>query len=170
MAITATDIQFFLSGGAGNSNPNASLGGIISSTQITDASLHNLFDVVSGDEAAAGRTEFRAFYIKNNHGTLTWEAVKLWITSNTPSTWDQVQIGIEASSGSPKQTIANETTAPSSPTISFSEPTTKAGGLALGDMAAGVVYMVWVRRVVTAGAQAYNANAFTLQAEGDTAP
>lgn len=53
MAITATDIQFRLSGGSGNTDVNASLGGAKSSTQITSASLHNLFDQVSGDESAA---------------------------------------------------------------------------------------------------------------------
>ena len=34
MAIVAGDLKIYLSGGAGNSDPNASLGGIISSTEV----------------------------------------------------------------------------------------------------------------------------------------
>ena len=55
MPIVAGDIDFRLSGGAANSDVNASLGGAKSSTELVDATLHNLFDQVSGDEAQAGR-------------------------------------------------------------------------------------------------------------------
>ncbi len=65
MAITATDVLFKLSiktGTAGNQNAqsdvNASLGKYISTTQITDATLNNLFDDVSGDENAASDVEY----------------------------------------------------------------------------------------------------------------
>lgn len=166
MAITGTDIQFFLSGGSANADPNAALGGAISSTQITDASDNNLFDDVSGDESSVGDTEYRAFFVKNNHATLTWQTVKAWIQTNTPA-GDGVEIGIEASSGSPKQTIANESTAPTG--ITFSAPATKNDGLAVGNMAAGVVYMVWVKRIVPGSTAAYNANSFILKFEGDSA-
>ncbi len=63
MAIVSTDLLFYHSGGAGNSDPDASLGGIISTTQITDASDNNLFDDVTGDEASSGDTEYRGFYL-----------------------------------------------------------------------------------------------------------
>jgi len=65
MAIVDGDVDLYLSGGAGNSDPNASLGGVISSTAITDDSLHNIFDYVSGSEASAGDDEVRAIYVKN---------------------------------------------------------------------------------------------------------
>ena len=58
MAITATDILFKFSvvAAAGNTTAGTaatSLGDQISTTQITDATLNNLFDDVSGDENAA---------------------------------------------------------------------------------------------------------------------
>jgi hypothetical protein len=57
MPIVASDIHFRLSGGAGNSNVNASLGGAMSSTSITDNTQQNLFDDISGAESAAGEDE-----------------------------------------------------------------------------------------------------------------
>ena len=166
MAITASDIKLFLSGGAGNSDPNASLGGAISTTEITDATDNNLFDDVSGDESFSGDTEYRAFFVKNNHGSLTWQSVKVWIDTNTPGV-DSVEIGIEASKGTPKQTIANESTAPTG--ISFSAPANKAAGLSLGDLLTTDVYMVWVKRIVPENCTAYTANNFKIKFEGDTA-
>lgn len=168
MPITSSDILWFLSGGSSNSNPNASLGGAISSVQLVNATLNNVFDDVTGDEAAAGDVEFRAIYVKNNHSTLSLTSTKIWILTNTPATGDTIAIGIEGANGSPNQTIANENTAPSSPSIAFSSPTDKASGLDIGTLAPGQVRMIWIRRTVTAGATAYNTNNFELKIEGDT--
>ena len=64
MAIAASDILIRLSGGSGNSDPNAALGGVMStSTAVTDNTTHNLFDVVSGTESAAGDIEYRGVYV-----------------------------------------------------------------------------------------------------------
>ena len=57
----------------------------------------------------------------------------------------------------------------SSNQLSFSAPTTYAGGLSIGDLAAGAHKAVWVRRTVNAGAAAY-ADSFTLRVQGDTNP
>lgn len=94
MPIVQSDIKFYLSGGGSNTDPNAALGGAISSTEIVDASDNNLFDDVTGDESNAGDTEYRAFYVKNTHASLTWQNVKVWIQTNTPA-GDSVEIGIE---------------------------------------------------------------------------
>jgi len=166
MAISAVDLKFFLSGGAVNSDPNASLGGAISSTQITDNTLNNLFDKVTGDESSAGDTEYRAFYVKNDHATLTLENAYVWIQTNTPGN-DSVQIGKESASGSPIQSVANESTAPSG--ISFSDAASKGAGLALGDLAPGVVYGIWIKRVVPSSCPAYDNDSFVIKFEGDTA-
>ena len=66
MAVLAGDIDFHLSGGAANADPNASLGGAISNNQIVGGSLHNLFDQVAGAESSAGDSEYRCFYVRNN--------------------------------------------------------------------------------------------------------
>jgi len=58
-----------LSGGSGNTNPNFSLGGIISGTVLVDAVDENLYDDVTRKDVLVGKTEFRCFYIKNTSAT-----------------------------------------------------------------------------------------------------
>lgn len=168
MAIVASDIQFRLSGGGANSNVNASLGGAKSSTQITDAALHNLFDQVSGDESAAGDIEYRCIYVHNAHATLSLQNAVVWISTNTPSTDTVVAIALagEGLNGT-AETVANESTAPIGET--FSSPATKGAGLSLGTIPAGQHYAIWIRRTVSAGAAAYNTDSVVITVEGDTA-
>ena len=163
MAIVSTDIQYRLSGGSSNSDPAASLGGAKSSVAAS-----NYFDDVSSAEASAGDTEYRCVYVHNNHGTLSLIGAKVFIQTNTPSSDTDVAIGLGSSAiNGTEQTVADESTAPTG--VSFSAPTTFAGGLAIGDLAAGAHKAVWVRRTVNAGAAAY-ADSFTLRVQGDTNP
>src|SRR5262245_4328854 len=114
MPITATDILFPLSGGAANSDPNAALGGAPSSTQAGAT----LFDDVTGAESAAGDTEYRGVYVKNNHGSLTWQQVKVWISADTPSADTDADIALAAEAVNVNMaSIANENTAPGSVTF-----------------------------------------------------
>lgn len=164
MAIVSTDIQYRLSGGASNSAPASSLGGVKSSTSMST----DLFDDVSSGEAAAGDTEYRCVYVHNNHGTLTAEAAKIWIQTNTPSTDTTIAIGLGTSSiNGTEQTVADESTAPSG--VSFSSPSTEGTALSLGNIPAGQHKAVWVRRVVNAAAAAYTNDTFTLRTKCDTA-
>lgn len=168
MPITATDLKFFLSGGAGNTDVNASLGGIISTTQITTASLHNLFDVVSGAESSAGDIEYRGIYVKNDHGSLSWTSVFAWISSQTTSTTTDLAIALAGEGVNvTMETIANESTAPAGET--FSAPATKGAGLSMGTLAAGQFYGIWLRWTVNASSPAFSADTTILSVEGDTA-
>jgi hypothetical protein len=168
MAIVAGDIEFRLSGGAANSDPDLSLGGAKSSVEITTNVVENLFDNVTGTESAAGDTEYRGIYFHNAHGSLTANAAKVYITSNTTSSGDALAIGVgTAAINATEQTIANESTAPSA--VSFSAPTDYAGGLALGDIPAGQHKAIWIRRVVDAAAGATDNNVATIEIGVDTA-
>ncbi|QQP93553.1 hypothetical protein IGS68_33575 (plasmid) [Skermanella sp. TT6] len=168
MAIISSEIQFRLSGGASNSAPGSSIGGTKSSTSITTATLNNLWDNVSGDEAAAGDTEYRCVYLHNANATLTWEQVTVWISANTPAAGTTCEIGLGAAAVNATETaVANEGVAPAG--VTFSAPTSKAGGLLIGDIPAGQAKAIWIKRVVTAGAAAYNADSVVIQAEGDSA-
>lgn len=172
MPIAQSDISYRLSGGAANSDPNASLGGAMSDVEITDGALHNLFDPVSGQESNAGDVEYRCLYILNNHGTLTWQQVQTWIASQTTSTDTQISIGLDAagigdgSSTGVAATIADESTAPAG--VTFTQPTS-GSPIAIGDIPPGEAIAVWVRRTVNAGAAAFNDDTAQLRAEGDTA-
>jgi hypothetical protein len=98
MAITASDIEYRLSGGAANTSPAAALGGAMSTAGggvITSAALNNLWDDVSGAEAAAGDIEYRCIYVKNAHGSLTWQSVVIWIDSLTSDADTEFDIGLD---------------------------------------------------------------------------
>lgn len=167
MPIISTDIQYRLSGGAGNTDINASLGGVKSSTSV-GTGLHNLFDVVSSAEASSGDTEYRCVYVHNNHGTLTMQSAKIWIVTNTPSTDTSIEIALGSSAvNGTEQTIANENTAPTG--VTFSAPASEGASLSIGDIPAGQHKAVWIKRIVNAGAGAYNDDSATIRVKCDTA-
>lgn len=164
MPIISSDIVYRLSGGAANSDPLASIGG----TKSSVAAGATLFDDVSSVEAGAGDTEYRCVYVHNAHATLTLIGAKVWIQTNTPSANTDVAIALGAAGLNATETaVANENTAPSGP--SFTQPSSFAGGLTIGDLVAGQHYPLWIRRTVTAGAEVAADN-FTLRVQGDTNP
>lgn len=178
MAIVTGDLLVKLSvaAAAGNTtaqpDPNASLGDQISTTALTDNSLHNLFDVVTGDENAASDVEYRCLFVHNNHGSLAWQSPVLWITSEVAGGaaaafgWDTTAVSAVGSGSAQALTVANENTAPAG--VSFSSPTSKATGIALGaNIAAGSVKAFWVRRTA-ANTAALDNDGVTFRIEGDT--
>ena len=119
MPIVASDIKVRLSGGAANSDPNASLGGAKSSVEVVDNTLSNIYDQVSGSESAAGDTEYRCIYIHNGHASLTMQNVRVYISTNSTSPNDTWEIALgSAALNATEQTVANETTAPTAVTFS----------------------------------------------------
>jgi hypothetical protein len=168
MSILSSDIQYRLSGGAGNTDPNASLGGAKSSTAVVDNVDNNLFDDVSGAEHTAGDLEYRAIYIHNAHASLTLTSAVVWINSDTTATDSDVSIAVgTAAINGTEQTIANESTAPTGVTWSDIAQS-RATGLALGDIPAGQHKAVWIRRTIVAGSTAQAADTCAIQAGGDT--
>ena len=168
MPIASSDIKFYLSGGAANSDPNAALGGAISTTQIVDATVANLYDNVSSAESSAGDTEYRCFYVKNTHATLTLQSAKVYIQTNTPSTDTAAEVGLGSSAvNGTEQTVANETTAPTA--VTFSSAAGVGNALSIGNIPAGQHKAIWVKRIVNAGAAAYNSDSVIIKVEGDTA-
>lgn len=171
MAITTTDIEYRLSGGASNTAPASSLGGAMSTVGggvITSAAANNLWDDVSGAESAAGDVEYRGIYIRNNHGSLTWQNVVTWLDSLTSSADTEFQIGLATEAiNVAMATIANESTAPAG--VSFSGPTTKGAGLSIGNIPNGQFKGIWIKRTVNAGAAAAS-DTGSIRCEGDTAP
>ena len=156
MPITASEIEYRLSGGAANTSPDAALGGAMSTAGgglITSGALNNLFDNVSGAEASAGDVEYRGIYIRNTHGSLTWQDVKVWVKTLTSSAGTELDIALaDEGVNVAMETIADETTAPTGPT--FTRPTSKGTGLDAGDIPAGQFKGVWIRRTIPAGASA----------------
>ena len=164
MSIIAGDLKFYLTGGVANSDPNLSLGGTRSTTQVGTA-LHQLFDTVSPEEATAGDVEYRAIDIVNTNVIDTLESAFLYISLETGSTSSTVALGYDSVG---TQSAANESTAPTD--VTFSTPTSKATGIALGNIAAnGGSKRFWLRRTITAGAAKHAADAGQLSITGGTA-
>lgn len=161
MPIISTDIQYRLSGGAANSNANASLGGAKSSNVVPA----NLFDDVNSSESAAGDIEYRCFYVHNNHGSLAMQNAVIYIQSNTTANRISIGVGTAAINGT-EQTVADESTAPSG--VTFSQPATKGAALALGNIPAGQHKAVWVRRSIAAASGASN-DTYNFRVDCDTA-
>jgi hypothetical protein len=178
MAISSSDLLYKFSttaGSAGNSGSgtaSGSLGKYISTTQWTGGSLHDLFDIITGDENAASTVDYRCIFIHNNHGSLTWQAPFLWISSEVAG-GANIALGVDTTAASAiggasaqAVTIANEITAPAG--ITFTSPTTKGAGIAISDIPAGSCRAFWVRRTATNSA-AQAADGVTIRIEGDTA-
>lgn len=140
----AATLQLFLTGGSGNTDPNASLGGVKSSTQVSGTPLNNLFDDVQPSEAVAGDIEYRAVDIYNA-GDASAVVVKIYIDPDTPSPKTELDLGLDSTT----QTVANEGTAPNGVSFAHYTPSSK---LSVSDIAAGGTQRVWLRRTVTAGA------------------
>jgi hypothetical protein len=178
MPIASTDLLFKYStkiGAAGNTTAGTaagSLGKYISTTPLQDAVLDNLFDDVTGDENAAGDVEYRCFFIHNNHGSLTLQRAVVWISSevaggaNTAIGLDPAGINVLGDSDPQAATIATEQDPPTG--VAFSAPASKATALEIGDIPAGSVAAIWVRRTATNSA-AQNNDGVTIRVEGDTA-
>ena len=169
MPIVDSDIKIYLSGGAANADPNAALGGAVSSVELVGDTLHNLFDKVTGAEAAVGDTEYRAVFIRNTHATLTLEGAKVFILTNTVSGDTSVEIALadEAIGIETIETIANENTAPVGPTFSTADGTGNA--LVIGNLAPGEEKAIWIKWIVGAAAVAV-LDAVTVEVFGDTNP
>lgn len=164
MAVLASDIKFYLSGGGANSDPAASLGGAKSSTEVNIATL---IDDITGPESTAGITLYRCIYVENTNGTDTLTGSAAFVPTNTPSTDTVMDIGLGTSAvDGTEQTVADEETAPAG--VTFSAPATLGAGLSIGDLAAGEHKAIWLRLTVSAAASAYNNDGCTIEVGGST--
>lgn len=170
--IQIDEIQFRHSGGASNTDPNASIGGVISAYEIVDATMDSMFDDLSIAEAVAGDINYRCFYIKNTNATEVLFSTVLWI-DGPPGGDATMYLGCPFALGVPDPAnvnttptaIANEATAPSG--VTFIAATSEASGLIIGNLAAGDYYPFWVKRDQAANATPPALVAhFTLIAKG----
>lgn len=195
MAITEGDLDRYLTGAGSNggaqSDPNASLGGYRSSTEITDDTDNNIFDDVSGAEAASGDTEYRCICFINAHGSLELQNAKVFLSDSNIGAGNAISFAVEvpATAGltnGAAQTIADESTAPTtindtdhngegSGVSDWSTATSYATGVAvnIGDhdanLGVGEIIFVWLRRVIGEAAPAASGVNFTVVLQGDTA-
>lgn len=132
-----------LSGGAGNTNPAASIGGAISSTSAGA----NIWDNVTNPERTAGLVDYRLLYVKNDDTSDANVTAYLPIAAETGRAW---AIGLATQAvGVTVPAISNDTTAPSG--VSFSSPSNAGSGLTFV-VPAGSYRGLWFRRTTSSGA------------------
>lgn len=146
MSVLTADIKYYLTPNA-NSTPADSLGGAGYGDEIP-GTIHSIFGAVTPAEAIAGSVKYRAIGVKNTNVSLPLYDAVNYISIETSSVDDTIAVAYDTGT----QSVADEDTAPSAPVLSFSTPVTKETGIALGDIAAGALKRIWLRRTVTAGA------------------
>lgn len=170
-AIVTGNLKYYLSGGAANADPNASIGGARSAT-LVGAGLDNLFDDETAAEAAAGDTNYRCIYFRNEDANVSGLLAPLaaWISAAPAVTGFAIAI---CTAKGDAAAIADEFTAPAGGTLvggAFSSPLTKGAGIVCPAPLLQNEYLaVWVRRTVLAGAVSNANDGGTIDIEGDTA-
>lgn len=157
MPIVSSDLKFFKS-----DNPGSTGGAITAEELVGDK--HELFPVVTGDQAQSGiPADFRKFFIKNTHSSLTLFDAKVYLSF--------VSLPAGVSIALAKGTVAD--TSPSAPFVDSSNllgdaNTVPLQALSVGDIPAGGSVGIWVRRIVNAGVPAANNVRFDVIIRGDT--
>lgn len=158
MAVVASELKFFLSGGASNTDPSLSVGGEMSSTEVSSL-LNGLFDAVSAGEATTGLVDYRCIYLQNTNLTNTVNDVKLWIQSQTSSPNTDIAIGLDLAGPN-----GEAGTDPEEPTYSI--PGDVGSGLDMGNLTGEDFYAFWIRRTVNPGASSAASDASQLRISG----
>jgi hypothetical protein len=138
----------------------ASLPGANDSQAVTvTQNRNNLFDDITKDESFDGDTEYRCFYVWNDHASDPLVDCAAYIASQ-PGGADSVEIGLDPAGvndgSSAAVTVANESSAPAG--VTFSAPADSASALSIGDIPAGQGIAIWVKRTVPARTLAGHAN------------
>lgn len=186
MAIVEASLKWYLSGatsdGAAQTNPANSTGGFRSASTWASGTDNNLFDDISGAEASAGDVEYRCFFVKNEHGSLSLTTAKFFLNTTTGNASNTVAFAVEMpasddSTGS-VQTVADESSAPTVNAGSCSDwstATTYASGVAVNqgahdtELSDTEIAAIWLKRTVSAGAAAAAAVTVTVAWQGDSA-
>lgn len=177
MAISSSDLKQRLSvttGSAGNTvagTVGASNGKYISTTDVSGTPLNDLFPDVTGQENLDSNVDYQCIFVYNSHGSITYKNAVVYISSQVSGgavaalAVDSTAASALGSSSAQALTIANKNTAPAA--LTFTTPTTRAGGLALGDIPAGSVKAFWIQRSA-ANTSALNNDGATVVVSGDT--
>lgn len=176
-AIVAGDLllKFSVAAAAGNTTAGTAVGSLgdqVSTTQITDATINNLFADISAAENSASTPKYKCFFVHNSNAANAFQNAVMYISAETAG-GASVAIGVDPAAASPvgqasaqAATIANDNTAPAG--VTFTSPTTQGAGISLGNIPSGNVRGVWVR-LTPANTVALNNDGGTLMLYGETA-
>lgn len=158
MAVLPTDLKFY------ESLETDSLGGGIS-TFVVPTGLNLFYDDVDYDEALAGSTSYRCFYVTNESATDTYTGAGIYIATRSPSLSTNCELGLGTSGlNGVEQVITAEEIAP----VSVNFFATSVGTpLVIGDLAAGEHYPIWIKRIVAPEAEGASNDYVVIGLTGD---
>ena len=153
----AAVLEYFLTGGGANANPDLSLGGVTSSVNVSGTALNNIFDnVLPPDIEAGDDVNYRAIAIKNT-GDATAKHVEFYFT-DTPNAESLVEAWIDVTGA---LTVVDEDTEPVGASGNWTTPLV-GSKMALANLAAGAEYRLWIKRTVDQDATNLNDDTATL--------
>ena len=187
MAVTASDIKFYLSGGGSNTSGDASIGGAISSTEIPAYVMDGLMDQVSGKESKDGDINYRIIYLKNNHATDDALNVELYFDQDatnkqrndagvliSPAVDDPIvynsEIAMALYPGGinvAAAALANEYTAPAG-SIAYSSAQGEPNALSIGTIPATQYKAIILRRIIPVNTPAKDINHILVSGIADS--
>lgn len=148
-----------------NSDPNASLGGIMSSVELSSTPMNNLFDNVTFSEATSGDSEYRCLVLYANGGN--YSDVSVYMSTETSSADTQVDMAREGKNPASPTTIADEDTAPN--TIGWDETSfvhrNSASKMPVGVISNGDKIYIWFKRIVSALAGSTSSDSGVISVE-----
>ncbi len=125
----------------------------------------NIFDDITEVQSFAGNTEYRCFYLQNNHATATAYKVTIWVNAQ-PDVADTVSVSLDPAglNGVALGPLADtEDTTNVLSALTFASPSSSSTGLLLGTMLAGESYAFWIKKVTPAENRLTSAqNTFSL--------
>lgn len=171
MPVLDSEMVYYLSGGASNTNVNNSLGGGISTTTLNaDGSntvrLQNLFSNRTAAQASAGGKWNRCIYLKNTNATLTASNITLWQSDIQPAN-DYLFIAIgqdgQGTTGTAVGPVANESTMPwTSTTARFHAYLSSSTPATVPNLAPGVYVAIWLQIKLLANSARYESDMFGI--------
>lgn len=171
MPISSSEIKYYKSAHLG-----LSLGGAITTNEITTAELNNLWDDVASSEAASltGYTEYRCLYIQNKNATIDLLKALFYLNTNTPHTDTTIEIALGSTGVDAAETVELVDEVDSSGLLAAAGVTFYSGegienGLDIGTIPANGGFMaVWLKRIVAASADPYPLDNVVIGVIGET--
>jgi hypothetical protein len=88
--ILESDLKEYMS-----ANPDSDGGAKDLAREITSGVANNLFPNVSAAQAAAGGTDYRKVFRRNEHGSLDWQAARTWIERQPQGATLSLGLGVD---------------------------------------------------------------------------
>lgn len=179
-AVVAGDIVLAYSvktGSAGATTASSaanSLGTYISTTAWAGGTPQDLFPNISGAANAAGQTDYVAIFCRNNNASNDMTNTTVYISAEV-SGGASIALAADPTaasavgSASAQALTATTSTAPGSgvTSLTYSSPTTAAGGVSLGTISPGQCRAFWIRRSIS-NAAALSSDGVTIAISADT--